>query len=72
MTTTVKVSCNGDYVATVKTMQNGEVKSTDTVGPGSNVEKTFWFYHGSAPTVYEVSEREATAEEVAAAKAAKP
>lgn len=70
MTTTVKISCNGNYVATVKTTQNGKIMSTDTVGPGNNVEKTFWFYHGSAPTVYGVSEREATPAEVEAAKGA--
>ncbi len=69
MTTTVKVSCNGNYVATVKTTQDGKLKSTDTVGPGNNVEKVFAFYHGSSPTTYEVSEREATPDEISAAKA---
>lgn len=64
MTTTVKVTTNGDYIATVKV--NG--KEAGTVGPGNMVEKAFPFYHGSEPTTYEVSERPATPEEVEAAK----
>lgn len=64
MTTHVEVVCNGNYVATVKV--NG--KDAGTVGPGSMVRKTFSYYHGQGPTTYEVDEREATPEEIAAAK----
>ncbi len=65
MTTTVKVNCNGNYVATVKI--NGE--EVGTVGPGIMVEKAWSLRHDVHPNVFEVDERPATAEEVEAAKA---
>lgn len=62
MTTSVKVNTNGNYVATVKI--NGVDKGT--VGPGSAVEKMWNIPHGQMTTV-EIEERQATAEEIAAA-----
>lgn len=66
MTTNVKVVTNGMYVATVK--HNG--KEVGTVGPGSMVEKSFYFPHGQGPQLYEIDERPATPEEIEAYKAA--
>lgn len=64
MTTSVKVHCNGNYVAMVK------VDGVDqgTVGPGSNVERWFSYPHDGKPHVYEVTERPATPEEIEALK----
>lgn len=64
MTTTVKVITNGNYVAEVK--QDGV--DVGSVGPGSMVEKSFTILHGSKTNVFEIAEREATAEEVEASK----
>jgi 4-diphosphocytidyl-2C-methyl-D-erythritol kinase len=64
MTTTVIVATNGNYVSSVKV--NGEDRGT--VGPGSNVQRSFGIMHGSGPTVFEISEREATPDEIEAAK----
>lgn len=65
MTTTIKVNTNGSYVSTIKI--NG--KEAGTVGPGSNVEKAFSLPHNDgAPSLFEVHERQATPEEVEAAK----
>lgn len=64
MTTTVIVATNGNYVSHVKV--NGEDRGT--VGPGSNVQRSFGIMHGSGPTVFEISEREATPDEIEAAK----
>lgn len=66
MTTDVIVRTNGNYVAMVK--QNGEDKGT--VGPGAAVTKQFYVPHGAGPQVFEIEEREATAEEIEAAKSA--
>ena len=63
MTTTVKVTCNGDYVAVVKQ----DDKELVDVGPGSMVEKSFYFPH-PGPTTLVIEERAATAEEKEAAK----
>jgi len=61
MTTTVKVTTNGNYVATVKI--NDEDKGV--VGPGSMRSRDFGIPHGDITTI-EIEEREATAEEVEA------
>jgi hypothetical protein len=66
MTTTVKVNTNGSYVADVK-ITNSRGEQVDSVGPGSMVEKSFSIPHGEATTI-EINEREATPEEVEAAK----
>ena len=65
MTTNVKVNTNGSYVAEVK------IDGTDlgSVGPGSMVEKSWYLPHGSKHVV-EIEERNATAEEIEASKAA--
>lgn len=66
MTTTVKINTNGNYVSSIK------INGTDagTVGPGSNVEKSFNLPHNDgAPSVFEVSERAATTDEIENAKA---
>lgn len=63
MTTSVKVVCNGDYVAEV--VQDG--KPAVNVGPGSMVEKSFGYPH-PGPSTFVITERPATAEEVEAAK----
>lgn len=65
MTTSLKITTNGNYVATVKNEKGEELVS---VGPGSTVEKSLYFPHGSGPQTYVVDERAATAEEVEAAK----
>lgn len=64
MTTTVTVATNGNYVSTVK--HNGEDKGT--VGPGSNVQKSFYVPHGSGVHTFEIEERTATEEEIEASK----
>ncbi|MER8762912.1 hypothetical protein [Mesorhizobium sp. M0968] len=67
MTTTIKVNTNGNYVSTIKI--NGV--EAGTVGPGSMVEKSFGLPHNNGgPSVFEVFERQATPEEIEAAKAA--
>lgn len=63
MTTTVKVTCNGNYVAEVT--QDG--RAPVLVGPGSMVERSFNFPH-PGPTNIHIIERPATAEELEAAK----
>ncbi|MER8427849.1 hypothetical protein [Mesorhizobium sp. M1403] len=69
MTTTIKVNTNGNYVSTIKI--NGV--EAGTVGPGSMVEKSFGLPHNNGgPSVFEVFERQATPEEIEAAKAAAP
>ena len=65
MTTSLKSTTNGNYVAPVKTEKGEELVS---VGPGSRVEKSLYFPHGQGPQTYVVEERSATAEEVEAAK----
>lgn len=64
MTTQVKIQTNGSYVAELKNV-NGSVLGK--AGPGNNVESE-WIHvpHGQTHTV---TEREATAEEIEAAKA---
>lgn len=65
MTTTVKITTNGNYVSTIKI--NGE--EAGTVGPGSMVEKSFGLPHNNGgPSVFEVFERQATADEIEAAR----
>ncbi|MGO8241248.1 hypothetical protein ELH77_18985 [Rhizobium ruizarguesonis] len=64
MTTNVKVITNGMYVSTVK--HNGV--EVGTVGPGNMVERSFPFPHGQGPQIYEIEERTATDEEIAAYK----
>lgn len=64
MTISIKVGANGDYVAMVKI--NGE--DAGTVGPGNMVVKDFPYRHGSGPQTYTVEERNATPEEIEAAK----
>lgn len=66
MTTSLKITTNGNYVATVKNEKGDELAS---VGPGSMVEKSLYFPHGAGPQTYVVEERSATAEEIEAAKA---
>ncbi|MER8615948.1 hypothetical protein NKG99_03705 [Mesorhizobium sp. M1409] len=69
MTTTIKVNTNGNYVSTIKI--NGV--EAGTVGPGTMVEKSFCLPHNNGgPSVFEVFERPATAEEIEAAKPAAP
>lgn len=63
MTTTIKVSCNGNYVAEVT--QDG--RAPVLIGPGSNVEKSFTYPH-PGPTSISIIERPATEEEIEAAK----
>jgi hypothetical protein len=63
MTTTVKVNCNGNYVAEVR-QDDREVVN---VGPGSMVEKSFYFPH-PGPSSFVITERPATPEEIEAAK----
>lgn len=63
MTTTIKVTCNGNYVAEVT--QDG--RAPVLVGPGSMVEKSFTYPH-PGPTSISIIERSATAEEIEAAK----
>lgn len=65
MTTSLKITTNGSYVATVKNEKGEELVS---VGPGTMVEKQLYFRHGAGPQTYVVEERSATAEEVEAAK----
>lgn len=62
MTTNVKIQTNGNYVAELRDEGNTVVAS---VGPGNNVESN-WIHvpHGSIATL---SERDATAEEIAKA-----
>jgi hypothetical protein len=67
MTTTVKVACNGDFVAMV-VVDGAEAVN---VGPGSNVEKSFSYPHDGEPHTYEVTERAATKAEIEAAKTKK-
>lgn len=64
MTTNVKVTTNGNYVAMVKV--NG--KDEGTVGPGNSVSRDFSLRHDKHPNTFEVDEREATADEIAASK----
>lgn len=67
MTTTIKVNTNGNYVSTIKI--NGT--EAGTVGPGTMVEKSFSLPHNNGgPSVFEVYERPATADEIEAAKVA--
>ncbi|MBZ9719084.1 hypothetical protein LB519_14645 [Mesorhizobium sp. AD1-1] len=67
MTTTIKVNTNGNYVSTIKI--NGV--EAGSVGPGTMVEKSFGLPHNDGgPSVFEVYERQATAEEIEASKAA--
>ena len=63
MTTTIKVTCNGNYVAEVT--QDG--REPALVGPGSMVERSFSYPH-PGPTNIWIIERPATAEEIEAAK----
>lgn len=63
MTTTVKVTCNGNYVAEVRQDENEPVN----VGPGTTVEKSFYFPH-PGPSTFVINERPATEAEIAAAK----
>ncbi|MER8602772.1 hypothetical protein NKH48_03120 [Mesorhizobium sp. M1233] len=66
MTTTIKVNTNGNYVSTIKI--NGV--ESGTVGPGFPAEKSFGLPHNNGgPSVFEVFERQATPEEIEAAKA---
>jgi hypothetical protein len=65
MTTTIKVTCNGNYVAEVR--QDG--KEPVNVGPGSMVEKSFSYPH-PGPSTLVIMERPATPEEVEASKPA--
>lgn len=61
MTTTIRVTTNGNYVSTVKI--NGD--EAGSVGPGSMVFKDFNLPHNDGgPSMFEVSERQATADEV--------
>ncbi|HYI27567.1 MAG TPA: hypothetical protein VD863_06915 [Bradyrhizobium sp.] len=63
MTTTIKVTCYGNYVAEVT--QDG--REPVLVGPGSMVERSFTYPH-PGPTSISIIERPATAEEAEAAK----
>lgn len=67
MTTTIKVICNGNYVAEVTQDDNDVV----LVGPGSMVEKSFTYPH-PGPSTITVTERPATEEEIEAAKPKSP
>ena len=60
MTTTLKVTTNGPYVATVTDTKTGRVLAL--VGPGSNVEQYISFSHGQE-NHFSVVERPATEEE---------
>ncbi len=65
MTTTIKINTNGNYVSSVRINGN----DAGTVGPGSMVERAFNLPHNDGgPSVFEVFERPATAEEIEAAK----
>lgn len=64
MTTTIKVICNGNYIAEVKQ----DDREVVLVGPGSMVEKSFTYPH-PGPSTLTIMERAATEEEVAALKA---
>jgi len=63
MTTSIKVTCNGNYVAEVT--QDG--REAVLVGPGSMVEKSFTYPH-PGPSTLTIIERAATAEEIDASK----
>lgn len=63
MTTTIKVTCNGNYVAEVT--QDG--REPVLVGPGSMVEKSFTYPH-PGPSTLTIMERPATADEIEASK----
>jgi hypothetical protein len=65
MTTNVTITTNGNYVSSIKI--NGA--DAGTVGPGSNVSKTWGLPHNDGgPSIFEVFERPATADEIEAAK----
>jgi hypothetical protein len=66
MTTSIKVRTNGSYVAEAKD-SNGSI--VGKAGPGSNVESD-WIHLRHAD-VFTIAERDATTEEVEAAKAPK-
>lgn len=63
MTTSIKVTCNGNYVAEVKQ----DDREIVTVGPGSMVSKDFSYPH-PGPSTLVITERPATPEEVEASK----
>ena len=66
MTTMVKVSTNGNYVSEGNFVVTNKQSEPFKVGPGSNVEKTFYVPHGSQASLH-LTERDATAEEIEAA-----
>jgi hypothetical protein len=71
MTTNIRITTNGSYVSqgTLKRSTNGQAAPDETfsVGPGSMKEHNIGVPHGSTVNL-EIIEREATPEEIEAAK----
>jgi len=63
MTTSIKITCNGDYVAVVKQDDRQPVN----VGPGNGVERAFIYPH-PGPTTLVIVERPASSEEIEASR----
>lgn len=73
MTTSVVIRTNGNYVCegriTVNSKDQPAREEEIKVGPGSNVERQYYVPHGSQVSM-SLTERNATQEEIDAAKAA--
>ncbi len=67
MTSHITLHCNGNYVLEARRHPTSEHELV-SVGPGSNVQKQIPIPHGGEVIVFDFTEREATEEEIEAAK----